>query len=190
MAAEREVRLEPLLESGQVELLETPCLRRGERLVQEVCERRSTPERKRCACGLACPVLGVGARGLDHEPLEPHRVHRLGIDAQLIAPAAGHDLRPGVLDEQLAELGHVELHHLGRARGLVLLAPEPLDQAVDRDGGVGVEGEESQHRTLLRPAEPQRPPAEHGLDRAENANLQVCLPPATSVDPVAAFRLP
>ena len=49
VAPEREVRLDPLLERDEPELLEPGDLGLGERLVEEVRERRPAPERERLA---------------------------------------------------------------------------------------------------------------------------------------------
>jgi hypothetical protein len=181
VAARLEIALERELERGEAKLLEPPCLGHRERLVHEVGERRSAPERERPVRGLTGAAVVVASRGLGEEPLEPGRVHRVVVEPQLVAATVRHDLRSAVLAEQLAELRHVELHHLRRAGGLIL-APEALDQPVHRYGGVRVQGEQGQHCTLLRPTEGGRPIAELELDRAKNTYLH--REPRSSLDPL------
>ena len=60
IAAERELRLDPLLDRGQTQLLEPGDLRLGERLVGEVGKRRAAPERQRLGRQLQRP-LGLPA---------------------------------------------------------------------------------------------------------------------------------
>ena len=153
MAAERELRLDQLLERRDPQVVETGDLAPGERLADEVAERRAAPQRERALerrDGALRPARGdvagpdlrlrtswtsrwraarhAGARGLGDEPLEPCRIDRLAIEPQFIAATVGHDLRAGLLGKQLAELRYVELHHLGRARGR-LLAPQTARSA-------------------------------------------------------------
>ena len=108
---------------GEPQLLEAPDHGRGERLVGDVGQRRSAPERERLARG-----------ALGDETLEAARVDVVGRDPQLVAATAGDDRRPGV--EHAAQLRYVLLDHLRRGRRRVL-APQAFHQLV---GGYGTAG--------------------------------------------------
>jgi hypothetical protein len=79
-------------------------------------------------------MLGRKSKIAVAEELEAQRVDRILGQAQLLTAAARHD-RPRVAVEQLAQLRHVALDHLRRARRR-LLAPETLDQPANGDGRV------------------------------------------------------
>ena len=87
VAAEGEVGLDPLLESGQAQLLEASDLALRERLGREVRKRRSAPEREcgpqglRCTLGLAC---GEELSTLAEQALETGEVELLGLERQQV----------------------------------------------------------------------------------------------------------
>ena len=108
---------------SEPELLQAPDRGRGERLVRDVGQRRSAPERERLARG-----------ALGDQTLEAARVDLVGRDPQLVAAAARNDRRPGV--EHAAQMRYVLLDHLRRGRRRVL-APQPFHQLV---GGYGTAG--------------------------------------------------
>jgi hypothetical protein len=83
-AAELEIRVDPLLDRGEPELVETSRLAPRERLVGEVGERRPAPEGERARKGLR-PLRRRQARGALHGALEAHRVDRLRVDSEEIA---------------------------------------------------------------------------------------------------------
>ena len=146
----------------QPEVLEPPDLRRGERLVGEVVERRAAPQRERLAQRAA--VLADVS-----EALEAQRVDGVGVDAQLVAAPARDDLRVGAR-ELLAQLGDEHLHEL-RRRGRRPVAPQPLDQPVGRDRGVGVQREDREQRARLRAAQRQGATIVGGLDQTQKTDL-------------------
>ena len=78
-----EVGFDPLLERRKPQLLEPRCRHQGERLEQEVGERRATPEGKRlpqhCRCRLRSAV-GECLRSLREEALEAMEVELVGRD--------------------------------------------------------------------------------------------------------------
>ena len=69
MTPVRELRVDRLRERSQPQLLQATDLRRRERLVGNVGQRRATPQRERLA-----------RRAVRHQPLEPCRVDLVGRD--------------------------------------------------------------------------------------------------------------
>ncbi len=159
-----EVVLERQLGRRQMQLLEPAHLRGRERLLEHAGERGSVPERERLARQLTTGAVAVG--GMGHEPLEPQRVDRRRVDLQLVAASVGRDPRRAILGQQPAQLGDVLLHHLrgGRRR---LLAPEPLDQPLDRDGRVRAQRQHREHGALLRASELERTVVQVYVDGAQ-----------------------
>lgn len=69
---------------------------------------------------------------------------------------------------QARDVGLERVSGAGRGR----ISPQPIDQAVSRDGFVLVEEEDGQGRPLFRTAEREGPVAVQHLERAQNAELQ------------------
>ena len=80
--------VDPLLDGGEPELLEPRDRRRSERLVCEVRERRSAPQRKPLAQQRGGALVGAvreGGSGLLREPLELAQVERVAARAHEVA---------------------------------------------------------------------------------------------------------
>ena len=92
--AEREVRLDALLESGDPQLLELRDVQLQGRLVRDVGERGAAPQPQRLAQLLRRALREAGgerpAAVLD-EPLEPLGVELAGADPEQVAGGAGHE---------------------------------------------------------------------------------------------------
>jgi hypothetical protein len=146
----------------QPQILQPPDLGRGERLVGEIIQRRPPPQRERLA-----HVRAVLARG--QEALEPQRIDRIRVHTQLIAAPARDDLRARA-GKLLAQLRDEHLHGLVRGRGRPL-PPQPFDQAVGGDRGVGIEGQDREQRAWLGAPERDGLTIVGGLDEAEKADL-------------------
>src|SRR5215211_8993583 len=152
-----EVTLDSQLERRETKLFQPPRLGRGERLVQEIRERRSTPERQRPVRGLPGTAVAAAIRGIADQPLEAESIDHLGIEPQLVGATVRHDLRAALAREQLAQLRDVELDVLRGARRL-LLTPQTLDHPVHRDRRVGVQASsDSTARCLGTPSNTGRP---------------------------------
>ena len=83
VAAEREIRLQPLLEREEAKLLEACTLAGGERLGGELREGRPAPEAERSLEGLAGgrgPTFRQASATLLEETLEDVQVELAGID--------------------------------------------------------------------------------------------------------------
>ena len=106
---------------------------------------------------------------------------------ELVAATAREDLRHAPA-QQLAQLGHVQLHHLGRRRRRAL-APQSLTQPIGRHGLVDLQREHRQHGALLWRPERYRPAVKARLDRPEETNVHVrpsettLLPRARRINP-------
>jgi hypothetical protein len=85
--------------------------------------------------------------------------------------------------ERLAQLGDVNLERR-RGRLWLLDAPQLLDQAVTRDGLVGVQEQKRQEGALLRTGDPHDPAVLLDLQRPEDAELHAPLRPPSA----GAFR--
>ena len=170
VAAEGEVGLDPLLEGGQVQLLEASDLALREGLGREVRKRRSAPEREcrsqglRRALGLA---LGEELSTLAEQALEPAEVELLGLERKQV-PLPTRLQTP--VAERLAELRDVDVDAVEGARGRVFV-PERVDQAVRGDDLAGAQEKECEQRPLLARADLERLPALGRLERAEDAEL-------------------
>ena len=164
--AELELRLDPLFEGSQVKLVEPARLRLCERLEGKVSQGRAMPELERVAQASGALARGCVAH-LECEPLEAARVDRVRRDAEHVAGRTGleelgaeHPAQPrdAVLD-------------VGRRRARRRIAPQLLDQRVDRDDLVGVDQQERQQRPLLGAAERQRFAGRDGFQRPQQAKV-------------------
>ena len=165
VAAERKVRLDPVLEHREPELLEPGGLGLRERLQRQIGEGRAPPQRK-CGAERLRPGGGVAdpQRGttLLRELVEARQVELLGRHGE---PVAGRHRLERALRQELPELRDVDLKRvLGRVGRAV--APQRVDQPVGRDGVVRFEEQDREEGTLLGTAElklgalsahPQRP---------------------------------
>ena len=158
VAAFCQVGVDRLLGRAHAQLVQPSDLGGGERLVGHVGERLAVPQRERLACATAF-----------EQTLELDRIHGTVGHPQLVAPAAGDDLRAVAL-EQPTQLRHVQLHHLRRAGGR-FLAPQPLGKPVGRHRPAGLEPEHRQHRPLLGGAERDRALVAARLDRPKEAQI-------------------
>ena len=164
--AERELRLGSCFEGREAELLETRDLGLGEALVGELRQRRAAPEGK-------CVGQGLEVSALDRA-LEALAIELAFLDTQHVAG------RPG--DEPVAELlpeqGDVVTDDFGRGRRR-RLAPELVDEAIDRDRFVGVQKQQRDQRELPAAPEAENPTLVNDLERTEDSELQARLLRAT-----------
>ena len=143
---------------------------RGERL-RELPERGPAPERARGGEALGRRVgVAVGQRlaALLAQPLEPQQVDGLRRDLEPVARRTRLQ-RPARQD--LAELRDVDVHHLHR-RGGHALAPQRVDERIDRHGPVRLEQQAGEQRALALPTGGHGHAAVHDLQRAEEPVLR------------------
>ena len=154
VAALREIGVDRALRRTHAQLLEPADLGGRERLVGEVGERISVPERER-----------VARARLAHQPLEAHGVDVALGQLQLVAAAVGHDSN-AVAVEDASEMRHVVLHHLRGARRQ-LVTPQALGETIRRHRPARLQGEHREYRPLLAGAQLDGAIPEANLERPQ-----------------------
>ena len=147
VTAERELRVDALLEADEVLLAEPGLLEPGERLL-ELGERRAAPQPERT------PQRGRGLLRSDrlraprvpwHGAFKGTQVERMAVEVEAVPRRTCLD-QP--LRNLLAEQRDEDLHHLRRARRH-LLAPEVVDDPGHRDHAVRMKQQQRQQGLLL-----------------------------------------
>ena len=156
--AERELRLDPLLDGLDAQLLEPGALGGGKGLVRELGQRRAAPELERLAerRGRGGGVtVGERRASLREEPLEAQRVDLAGVDLEHVAGRTSRQRgrAPG-RGERLAQLRDPHAQRSAAARRR-LAAPDLLEQAVLGDDLACAEQQAGEQRPLSRPTERQ-----------------------------------
>jgi hypothetical protein len=158
MPAKREIRLDPLLECRQPEVLEWHGAAGGG-LAGEIRERLAAPERQRLGKALGCNGR-LGAPRVIDQTLKTVEVALAVGDAQQVPRR--------LPDEPIAELtpeaAEVVLER-GERRGRRRVAPDAVDEPLDGDNAVRIEQEDCQHRPPLHPAERENALAVPDLER-------------------------
>jgi hypothetical protein len=127
--AERELRIDPLLESRQPRFLQPRDLRLGERRVREIGERGTAPQPQRLTQprGRAFSIARLErTSAFTDERLKAAEVDVARLDLQQIPAPAGDQQ---VLPKHPPQVRDVSLNDLERARRR-LLPPKSLDQAI------------------------------------------------------------
>ena len=140
VAAQRQVRFDPVLYRPEPQFLQPPGLHLRERLTAEVPERIPAPQRQRRAKARGClpgRVLGERGPALRDQPLEP--VHIQLPAGDLLVIGAG---RRGTPLRASGRVGRYCLHH---AHCPVVAVPPP---ALARQASHGVRGWAWRHRGL------------------------------------------
>src|SRR5918993_449724 len=189
MAANDQVRLQPLHEGIQAQLLQASDVGLGEGCVNQVLKRRTPEHRERLTQALPRP-LGIAGRmrrsGPVKEGLEALQVELAGLHAQPVPGRLGH--QPGASSlvlEAAAKARDVGVQGGARA-GRRGCSPQPLDELVAGDDPVAAEQQHCQGRPLLRPAERENAALIEDLERAEYPELQAAPLPATAQQPLCA----
>ena len=176
---EFELGPDPRLERRRAQLVQAGPDRCHEVVVAEVLEHVPPPQ------GQGGPVRrGRGARlvpfrgGIcgSNEVLEPGHVDRLRVDLQSVAAGHGDQDGPGrptrpVGLEDLPEVEDVGLH-AGDDPRWRRVAPDSVDEALDRDRMAGLAGEHREDRPLPATAERQGLAVARDLEGAEEAELE------------------
>ena len=177
VAAERELRLDQLLQRRAPQVIQASDLREGKRLVGEVRQRIPAPQRQRLlerSDGRVGAVAGKLGAAPGEEPLEAVRVELLGIERQLVAALARDDRAVAAASvrarQRLAQTRDVHLQRLGRAGGR-MLPPQRVDQAVRGERLVGVEQQQREQRARLGPRKREAAAVVEDLERAEDAEV-------------------
>ena len=153
-----EVGVDRHLRRAQPQLLQPADRGGGERLVRQIGQWLSPPQRERFA----------GTR-LAEQALYARRVHLAVEELQLVAAAAGHDPN-AVAIEQSPQTRDVELHHLRAARRW-LVAPQSFREVVSRNRSARLQGEHREYGPLLAGAQLDGPIPEANLERPQEPQI-------------------
>ena len=172
--AERQLRLDPLLDGLDAQLLEPGALGGGERIVCELGQRGPAPELERLAerrRGGGGVAVGEQPAPVPEQPLEPQRVDLAGVDLEHVAgwPRRQRGRAPG-RRERLAQLRDPYAQRRASARRW-LAAPDLVEQAVLGDDLAGAEQQAGEQRALARPTERQPASPVVDLERSEYAEV-------------------
>ena len=177
VATESEVGVDPLLERGQPQLVEAVDRGLREALVAEVGEGRTAPERERFPENRRrtgrVPALRSPPSSL-RETLEASDVEGVLGDDQRVAPGPGLE-RAGRAPEQLPQGRDVDVQAPLRSVGVVV-APDRVEGALGRHDLVRVQEQEGKERSLLGASEGDRSALDYGLERPQQAELNVHAP--------------
>src|SRR5712691_8431217 len=172
MPAETELCVDPLAHHTQVELFETANLAARKRLVGEVGERRSAPQRERLAQQQR-RALGVAGSLCSSPFLEPLPE---AVDVELArrnAEGVASCLRlQTVVAQDAAQLRHVVLEDLRRRRRR-LVGPELVDQRVGRQRLIRMDQQKCEQRSLLAAPDRELSPVATDLERTEDAEIHL-----------------
>jgi hypothetical protein len=169
-AVSRQQRVGEVLHGRDTRLFQRLGRRLRERLVRDVRQRRSTPQRERTLQREGGPVRVPGGQRLAPsrgKALEPVDVQAVLGHRQQVAGVAGHDR---VVAQRASQRTHVHLQRLGGRRGW-RLAPQPIDQALRGDHLVRMERQQREQRAWTATSERDHRPVAAGLDRAEQSVL-------------------
>ena len=176
--AERQLRLDPLLQRAETKLLQPRPLLLEQAPVGDVGKRRATPERQRLAQPLPRERRIASSYRLPplvSQALEAVEVELVGLNPQAVSGSLSEkaliSARGGC--EPAPQARDVDLDHLRRALRRRLV-PEQINQPVGRDALVSVQEQKRQEGPLLARPQRKRPPVAHDFERAQNPKLD-CL---------------
>ena len=156
VAAERQIGVDAQLERDGTAFFQPGDLAPRERLVRDVRQRRSAPQRESLAQPSGriggAPVLQCRGRIAD-ELLEAVEVKLTALHAKLIGVASRLQPLPRTVAERTTQLADVVLQHLHGRRGRSL-APQRVDEPVGRYRRVAMQQQEDQDAALA--ARPSR----------------------------------
>ena len=182
VTAEREIRLDAILERRQPELLERTRRALCERLAREIGQRCAAPERERLAQVARRGLRAAGDELLARTPDRRFEAVEVELPRSDVEDVPGRPRdehaalaarRPLGLD-QLAQLRDVAVQcRDGGARRLV--APQLVDEAIGGHDLIGLEQQECEQAALLETAERKRAAFAPDLERAQDPELDRAL---------------
>ncbi len=162
-----QVGLDPLFERHEPNLFEMRDMGLSERLEDEVGQRRAAPEAESLSQSSRAFGRIPGSRALD-QGTEPIEIQLAGPNVHPVTGRFGlEDLR----SECLTQLRD-EVLQRGDRGSRWLLAPECVDEPVDRDHTAGLEQQEGENGALLQAAEKDRTRLLIHLQRSEDSELR------------------
>jgi hypothetical protein len=153
-------------------------VRLREGLEREVTERIVSPQRERPAQRGGRHVGGRRQRppAFAGQPLEPHGVDALEVDAEHVSRLPSHEVAAGRTSEPLrleriAQARDVRLQQVLRAAGH-LNSPQDLEQVIGRDHAVRVDQQRREQQSRLAARQLDRRAVADDLQRAQHPELQ------------------
>jgi hypothetical protein len=172
MPTESQVRLDPLFQGTDVQLVESSDRALGERLVGELGERSPAPQGERLAQQRARTLsvaLGECFSAFPDKPLETVSVESVGRQGELVPLPVRPD-QPALGTERLAKKRDGVPDDLRRRRR-GRLAPQLVDQSIDRYGLVRVQKEQREEGALPPTTQYDNSIVAHDFERAEDTEL-------------------
>ena len=168
--AERESRLEVLLQRVELQRVQPRGLGRRPRGLRQTEQRRPAPEGERLGDRVrgAARIAGAERAARSREQL----LELDGIDRRPVerVPVGGEPDR--VLAQRPAQPGHMVLHGVSRRCGEIA-APQRLDQRVRRDDATRSQGQARHERLPLGARHVHRRPRDDHLERPQEPNLEL-----------------
>jgi hypothetical protein len=158
-----ELRVDPILDRGQTQLLQARDRRLGERVVGEIRERRAAPQ---CQSVVEQTERTIGLAVLEgpmtraSQPFEPLCIHLLAFDAEHVAGRLrdqhlGRRAGQAARLQDTAQLPHIHLERLGGSARSAL-PPDVVHQQVGGDNLAVSQEQRRQNGLLLRPSKRDR----------------------------------
>ena len=170
VTAERQLRIDSLLEGDEPKLVQPASLVRDDATVANVRERRAAPQRE-CGSQAIRREPGSAAREcvapFAVEPFEPPRVDHLSLDVEHVA---GRPCEERVLTERRAQPRDVDPERAFRAPRRPAL-PELVDQPVARDRPPWLDEEQGEEPSLPPTTQSDRLPGAHDFHWPEHPEL-------------------
>ena len=190
VAAQRELRIEQILQRRLAQLLKPQRFRSRERAAGELGQRRAPPQ----AQGPPQQPRGHGRvaprhllAGLTDQALRQPRVHHARRGPQAVPGWQGHDAQPPSPGQRTADAKHIVLQRFNGRPGRII-PPQRIHQIGSTDSLTTMHRQRREQATLLDPTQPNRS-LTHQLDRAKDPEPPA-LRPHTHPNSVSRARLP
>jgi hypothetical protein len=170
VSTDRKVGLQTMLERHKAQRFQPADLVLRERLVAEVRQRRTAPQRERAAQHLARLSRGPSGKQLPalvQQPLKPLQIERAVLDPHQVAARSRLD-HP--ITQRLPQVRHVHLQPLNRSRGRLLI-PQRINEPLRRHRLARVQQQDRKQRALLRRPQLELGPVLPDRQRTENPEL-------------------
>lgn len=170
MLAEGEESLVPDLECAQARVIEWASLDSAERLVCEIGQSRTTPERESCldvARGVVCVTGRESTLRTRHKALEAVEVKLTLLKVRPVARAVALD---PLRSQHAPKPVHIDLERRRGRRGW-LVPPNRIHELIPGDDRPPRQQQLCKQGTLLRRTETYSPPIDEHLYRAEDSEL-------------------
>jgi len=171
--AQRELRIDPVLDCDESQLLESTGRGSREPLGREVGERLAAPEVERSAKKIGRmgrTSLGERRASALDQFLELVRIDDVVVSVEGVSGCLPLEPRSAIRVQLLPQAGDIDLEGVLGGGGRVL-RPERLRQVVDRDDAPCVDEQGCKERALAGTPERQRPPLVEHLEWSQDPKL-------------------